>query len=90
MFARHMRSGSPVLADWACTNSSADCVPSPRGSVAFMYNSPALSARWISSSMDIDLRTSRARPAWRMSRRISPPFARLTLAMGSPVAKWTT
>src|SRR5258708_35232012 len=33
MFARHMRSGSPVLADCARTHSSADCVPSPIGSV---------------------------------------------------------
>ena len=40
MFARHMRSGSPVLADCAWTNSSAVCVPSPIGSVAFMYSSP--------------------------------------------------
>ncbi len=36
MFARHIRSGRPVLADWALANSSGDCVPSPIGSVAFM------------------------------------------------------
>jgi hypothetical protein len=34
MFARHMRSGRPVLADCARTNSSGVCVPSPIGSVA--------------------------------------------------------
>ena len=33
---------------------------------------------------------SRARCALRMSRWISPPLARLTLAIGSPVEKWTT
>jgi hypothetical protein len=36
MFARHIRSGRPVDADCARTNSSGDCVPSPIGSVAFM------------------------------------------------------
>jgi len=36
MFARHMRSGNPVLADCAFANSSGDCDPSPIGSVAFM------------------------------------------------------
>ena len=36
MLARHMRSGSPVDADCAWTNSSGVCVPSPIGSVAFM------------------------------------------------------
>ena len=34
MFARHMCSGRPVLADCAWTNSSGVCVPSPIGSVA--------------------------------------------------------
>src|SRR4051794_31216902 len=33
---------------------------------------------------------SRARAAWRASRWISPPLARLTVAIGSPVEKWTT
>ena len=51
MFARHIRSGRPVLADWAWTNSSAVCVPSPIGSVAFMYSSPARPTRAISSSI---------------------------------------
>ena len=36
MFARHIFSGRPVLADCARANSSGDCVPSPIGSVAFM------------------------------------------------------
>jgi hypothetical protein len=36
MFARHMFSGSPVLADWARTNSSGDWLPSPIGSVALV------------------------------------------------------
>jgi hypothetical protein len=36
MFARHMRSGRPVLADCARTNSSGVCVPSPIGSVELM------------------------------------------------------
>ena len=34
MFARHMCSGRPVVADCARTNSSGVCVPSPSGSVA--------------------------------------------------------
>ncbi len=36
MFARHRRSGMPVVADCARTKSSAVCVPSPIGSVAFV------------------------------------------------------
>src|SRR5262245_51903519 len=40
--------------------------------------------------MGISRSTSRARWAWRMSRPISPPLARLTSASGSPLAKWTT
>jgi hypothetical protein len=36
MLARHMCSGSPVLADCACTNSSGVWRPSPIGSDAFM------------------------------------------------------
>ncbi len=90
MFARHMCSGSPVVADCARTNSSGVWVPSPIGSVAFMYRSPAFAARSIRSSMGISRRASRARAALRMSRWISPPFARLTVAIGSPVEKWTT
>ena len=90
MFARHMRSGSPVLADCALAKSSGDCVPSPIGSVAFMYSSPAAPTRAIRSSIGIWRSTSRARCALRMSRPMSPPFARLTRAIGSPVEKWTT
>ena len=51
MFARHIRSGSPVLADCARTNSSGVCVPSPIGSVPFMYSSPARPTRAIRSSI---------------------------------------
>jgi hypothetical protein len=90
MFARHIRSGSPVLADCARTNSSGVCVPVPIGSVALEYNSPALAAMAIRSSIGIARSAARARDAFRASRWISPPFARLTVAMGSPVEKWTT
>ena len=90
MLPRHSRSGRPVLADCARTNSSGVCVPSPIGSVAFAYRSPAVPTRVISSSIGISRRTSRARCALRMSRWIIPPFARLTFAIGSPVAKCTT
>jgi hypothetical protein len=90
MFARHIRSGSPVLADCARTNSSGVCVPVPIGSVALEYNSPALAAIAIRSSIGIARSAARARAAFRASRWISPPFARLTVAIGSPVEKWTT
>ena len=90
MFARHNRSGIPVVADCARANSSGVWVPSPIGRVAFMYSSPARPTRAMSSSMGISRRTSRARWALRMSRWISPPLARLTRAIGSPVAKCTT
>ena len=36
MLARHIRSGSPVDADCAWTNSSGLCAPSPIGNVASM------------------------------------------------------
>ena len=90
MFARHMRSGRPVLADCARTNSSGVCVPSPIGSVAFMYSSPAFAdAR--DQLVDRDLAQHVAR-ALRLAHvaPISPPLARLTFAIGSPVEKWTT
>src|SRR5215471_4117050 len=45
MFARHMCSGRPVVADWARTNWSGVCEPSPIGRSAFMYSSPALPTR---------------------------------------------
>jgi hypothetical protein len=90
MLARHMRSGRPVLADCARTNSSGVCEPSPIGSVPVMYSSPARPTRSIRSSIGISRSTSRARCALRTSRWISPPLARLTLAIGSPVEKWTT
>ena len=41
MFILHMCSGRPVLADCWWANSSGVCVPSPIGSVAFSYSSPA-------------------------------------------------
>jgi hypothetical protein len=90
MFARHSRSGRPVLADCARTNSSGDCAPSPIGRLPSEYSSPAFPTRVISSSIGISRNASRARCAFRMSRWIMPPLARLTLAMGSPVEKWTT
>ncbi len=90
MLARHMCSGSPVLADCACTNSSADCVPSPIGSVPDTYSSPALPTFSISSSTGMARRASRACHALRMSRCTRPPLARPIVAMGSPVAKWAT
>ena len=36
MFARHMRSGRPVVADCARANSSGVCEPSPIGSVPLL------------------------------------------------------
>ena len=50
MFARHMCSGKPVVADCGRANSAGDCVPLPIGSVALRYSSPARPTRRISSS----------------------------------------
>jgi hypothetical protein len=90
MFARHSRSGRPVVPDWARTKSSGVCDPSPIGSSALAYSSPARPMRWTSSAIGISRSASRARDAFRMSRWIRPPLARLTDAIGSPVEKWTT
>ena len=90
MFARHMFSGRPVLADWARINSSGVCAPAPIGTLPFMYSSPARETLSISSSIVISSSTSRARCALRMSLWRRPPLARLTFAIGSPVTKWTT
>ncbi len=90
MFALHMCSGSPVEADCMWAKSSGDCWPSPIGSVAFKYSSPAFLTRSIRSSQGISRRAARACVALRMSRCNSPALAWLTLAIGSPVMKWTT
>ena len=41
MLNRHMCSGRPVVADCMRTNWSGVCVPSPSGSSALAYSSPA-------------------------------------------------
>ena len=89
MFARHSRSGRPVVPDCARTNSSGVCEPSPIGQlgVRVELSGPCPRAR-ISSAIGISRSTSRARCALRMSRWMSPPLARLTFAIGSPVEKW--
>ena len=91
MLALHMCSGRPVVADCCWAKSSGVCVPSPSGSVAFRYRSAGLlHASRSGRRMGIARSTSRACWAWRMSRSTRPPLAWLTLAIGSPVAKWTT
>ena len=68
MFARHSASGRPVLADCCFAKSSGVCEPSPSGSSAFMYRSPATFMRAISSAIGILRSASRAADALRMSR----------------------
>ena len=90
MLKRHMCSGRPVVADCMRANWSGVCVPSPSGSSASLYSSPAFFIICMRSAMGISRSTSRARWAWRMSRWMRPPLARPTSATASPVAKWTT
>ena len=90
MLNRHMCSGRPVVADCMRTNWSGVCVPSPSGSSALAYSSPAFFIICSRSVMGISRSTSRARWAWRMSRSTRPALARLTSASTSPVSKWTT
>ena len=91
MLPLHMCSGRPVDGRSAAGRiRRAFVARRPSASVALRYRSPAFFTRSINSSDDELRSTSRARCAKRMSRCNRPPLAWLTLAIGSPVAKWTT
>ena len=76
MFARHMCSGSPVLADCSRTKSSGDCVPSPIGSVRVHVQIARL-ADALDQIVDRDL-------AQHLARALTPCACRARSARRSP------
>ena len=90
MFARHIASGSPVVADCAWTNASGVCAPLPSGQLG-LHVEPGGLLDPVQQFADGDLteRGAGARGAAQVPLD-DPAVAWSTSAMGSPVRKWET